>query len=280
MGRRENLAARDNLAALTIGGLARESSRMPKTQELKSYADRERAIGWWVDRCGTERVMAFNVMKIRAARERLMAGRSPGTVNRYLAAASKMWTWGILADLVPQDLRWPKGLKLREPDARSRFLEDEEIDRLLKAAGKARSPTLRAAVLLSIATGLRKGELMRLKWADVDLAAQTLRVLLSKTGKRRAVHLPSSAVTALKELKAAPLVGVHVFVTEEGKPIWQGWLERRWQLIRAEAKLDDFRWHDLRHPPHRFSRRTARACPRSAASSVIDHRPPRSATRI
>jgi integrase len=243
----ELIAARGNLASLDVAGLAREYLNDPRTRELKSFTDRERSILWWADRCGSERVMEFSVMSIRAARELLMIpGRSPATVNRYLAAASKMWTWGILSGLVPQDRAWPKGIKLTEPASRNRYLSDEEIGALIKAAS-AHGATLRAAIIVSVACGLRKGELLRLTWADIDFAASSVRVLISKTGKRRAVHLPSSAAAALRELKRATVVGSHVFLTDEGKPAWQGWIENRWRKIRDEAGLKDFRWHDLRH---------------------------------
>ena len=136
---------------------------------------------------------------------------------------------------------------LPEPDARWRYLSAEELPALLQAA-EARSPVLHAAIVVAIATGVRKGELLRLRWSDVDFERQCVSVLITKNGQPRSVHLPASAVAALQGLKAAPVVSpAHVFLSASGKPMtWQA-LDKLWRGARTAAGLKDFRWHDLRH---------------------------------
>lgn len=237
---------REDVASLTVAELAKEYLADPETIAQKAYHDRKSGVNWWVNHYGAERVMQFNVLKIRAARDRLQPGRANATVNRHLAAMRACWNWGRSAGLVPQDRQWPTRLMLTEPKGRTRFLRDGEISALLKAS-KTQGPTMYAAVLVSIACGLRKSELLRLKWSDVDFEAETLRILLTKNSHPRGVHLPSSASAALKELKKQSVVGTSVFIGGDGEAIGQGWIEYRWRSVMKESGLQNFRWHDLRH---------------------------------
>jgi integrase len=106
-----------------------------------------------------------------------------------------------------------------------------------------------ALVLVSIACGMRKGELLRLKWGDVDFDSQSLRILLTKNSEARSVHLPASAAAALNTLKDSTVLALDawVFITDTGVHVDQGWIEYRWNQVRKDAGLKDFRWHDLRH---------------------------------
>jgi integrase len=101
--------------------------------------------------------------------------------------------------------------------------------------------------MVSLATGLRQGELLRLEWKDIDFDKQTVTVLVSKNTKRRAVHLPEPAVAALKALRKNLVGPRRVFVQEDGEPARKFWLNYRWHQVRTAAGLTDFRWHDLRH---------------------------------
>src|SRR5208282_4061306 len=100
----------------------------------------------------------------------------------------------------------------------------------------------------SIATGLRQGELLRLDWSDLDLQKQHLRVRLSKNDEPRTVHLPESAVQALRALQQSKVRAIGpVYLMPDSSRIKKSTLEARWKIVRRAAKLEDFRWHDLRH---------------------------------
>lgn len=237
---------REDVSRITVAQLAREYLADPETRTLRTVADLEILMAWWVNNYGADRVLNLNVLKLREARERLRPGRAPARVNRYLSAMRACWNWGRASGLIPQDLLWPSRLMLTEPRGRTRFLSDDELTRLLKAA-KAHSAAMYAAILVSLGCGVRQSELLRLKWADVDLEKHRLRVLLSKNNEARSVYLPQSAADALRELKRAPVVGQAVITDERGRPAFKGWIEHRWKAVRSAAKLQDFRWHDLRH---------------------------------
>jgi integrase len=243
---------RRDVGQLTVADLIKEYLDESTTRAQRSFSDTQRLLSWWVNAYGNDRMLEFGVVRVRKARESLEKDRGPATVNRYVGAMRSAWNWGIAAGLIPDSRPWPKRLMLKEPSGRIRFLLDNEIDRLLKAS--EHDVVMQTAIVASIGTGIRQGELLRLEWKDLDLAGDqtksgaALTVRLSKNGQRRAVHLPANVVDALKRLRQQPVVSpVHVFLNFDGRPMRKSLLETRWQKIREAAKLVDFHWHDLRH---------------------------------
>jgi integrase len=95
--------------------------------------------------------------------------RAGATVNRYLATLSHMFTmavkeWRLVATNPVRDIT-----KKKEARGRVRLLSDAERDALLSACANSDWPALHTLVLLAISTGARRGELINLKWDDVDL---------------------------------------------------------------------------------------------------------------
>ena len=238
--------ARRDITQLTIGGLIAEYQADPNVKALKTFeSDIVPLTDWFVNKFGAEKIRDFGELALLDARRRLLTpSRSHSTVNRYLSAMRGAWNWGRGPHkLINKNNTWPDGLMLPEPKGRTRFLSDDEITALLKAAES--DPVLRAAIVTSIVTGLRQGELLALKWSDIDLTRGEVIVRESKNDTQRGVHLAPIAVEALKSLKVTSLT--HPFVNAHGKPLKKSWLEVRWRKIRTAAGLQDFKWHDLRH---------------------------------
>jgi integrase len=144
-----------------------------------------------------------------------------------------------------------------------RCLDRIEIAALLDAA---EDPGLRTLLALSVSTGLRQGESLGLRWADLDLAANMLRVRwqLGRDGKlaepktgqaKREVDLAPSLVSMLREHKLASLhsqPGEYVFAQADGSPLHYRAAVRALEAAAAKANLNPdgvpkLRWHDLRH---------------------------------
>ncbi|MBN8977224.1 MAG: tyrosine-type recombinase/integrase [Rhizobiales bacterium] len=103
-----------------------------------------------------------------------------------------------------------------------------------------------AAIRLLIFTGSRLGEILNLRWAEVDLERGLLFLPDSKTG-RKTVVLAGPAIAVLEQL---PKAGIYVIAgetagAEDEKP--RADLNRPWRAIRRRAGLEDLRLHDLRH---------------------------------
>jgi len=107
---------------------------------------------------------------------------------------------------------------------------------------------LRPAVLLSLNTGLRQGELFALRWGDVNFTEQYLSVrgTDAKSGKTRHVPLNSEIVAVLKLWrKQSPSTNTLVFPGSKGKPLTD--IKTAWTKLLKDAKIEKFRWHDMRH---------------------------------
>jgi integrase len=237
------------MSSMTIQDLINEYFEDPEIEALKSYEGYADLAQFWVENYTNTRILDFSVAILREARDKLINGgkkkRAPATVNRRLSVMRSIWNWGRSVGLIPLGRIWPERLLLPEDNERNRFLTSSELAALLKAAEA--DPLMRAAILVSIATGVRQGELLRLTWADVNFAKKTVTIHLSKNETPRQVHVGAQAIAALKKLKLKKLSPSIVFALEGGKPLKQSWLEVRWRRIRDAAGLVDFKWHDLRH---------------------------------
>lgn len=263
---------REDLTKLTIAGLVDQFREDPENKSLRYFSSLELLLAWWVNDYGATKVLELNVLTLRDARDRLRKGRKPATVNRHLSALRSAWNWGRSAGLVPQDHVWPTRLMLTEDNERQRYLGADELSNLLDVA-RAHSPTMYAAVIVSIACGVRQGELLRLRWSDVDLENQRLRILRTKTDEPRAVYLPQSACDALEALKSDIVAGDDsVFLRPSGEPIDRGHLGHQWDRVRTKAKLKDFKWHDLRHSCASFL--AQKGATLLEIGSVLGHRSP------
>src|SRR5271169_3149811 len=164
-GQRKHGADRTDLPSLTVATLVSEFLADGETKALRYYDSLERLCAWWINELGASKVADIGVLKLRAARDKLKAdgARAAGTCNRYLSAFRSCWNWGRTAGLIPQERSWPTRLLLSEPKGRTRFLSDDELSKLLMAA-KKHSSVMHTAIVVSIATGIRQGELLRMRW--------------------------------------------------------------------------------------------------------------------
>jgi len=204
---------------------------------------------------------------------RLAQGLRPATVLRDLANLSGVLSHAVRLGMLPDNpmRRVDKPRLDRTPNVR--FLDPEEEARL-RSALDARDARLRAAresgnfwrrarhrtqlrrltrfgdhmtpaILISLNTGLRRGELLALRWNDINfrLAVLSVQATSAKTGQTRHVPLNEEAIDALKQWRVQnpDVSGIDkVFAaTTSFKTAWSG-------ILKA-AKIKNFRWHDLRH---------------------------------
>jgi integrase len=244
---RDRGAVVPEIGKLTVADLIDRFLEDPNTRALDSYTDTTRLLGFWRQDYGSTKLRVFGPAQVLDGRARLLAGnRKPATVNRYLSWMRRAWNWGRKSGLVDSGAAWPPELLLTENNKRTRFLSDAELAVLLEQAGKL-YPVMRAAIVVSLATGIRQGELLRLEWRDVDFEQKALTIRETKTDTPRSVYLPGAAAAVLEGLKKQKIVGRAVFLDDEGQQLTREDLLYRWERIRTAAKLTDFRWHDLRH---------------------------------
>lgn len=183
---------------------------------------------------------------LRTWRERLSTCYAPGTVRRWMDTFSAVLTFAV------RDLEWlganplHKVRKPPEVPGRTRFLSREELERLLRACQQSRCPYVHLLVVLAVSTGARRQELQQLRWAEVDLERQVLRLMRTKNKTPRSVPVVGHALTLLQQYAAAPhRHQVWVFPRKDGEGGRR--ITRAWYTARRRAGLHDFRFHDLRH---------------------------------
>jgi len=217
----------------------------------------------------------FDFERIKSAR--LKAGIKPATVNRDLSrvrgALSRAVDWGMLASHPLRTVKQAKGAD----DSRVRYLSQEEEaalraaltereatrrrqresgNRWLEERGAAARPVWPAAgftdhllpmTILALNTGMRRGELLGLTWADVNLQACTLKISAGNAKSRKARHLPlnAEALDVLQRWRAQRAGTGLVFPSAGGGRL--GSIKRAWEALCESAGLRDFRFHDLRH---------------------------------
>ncbi|MDA4848624.1 tyrosine-type recombinase/integrase [Hoeflea poritis] len=173
----------------------------------------------------------------------------PYQANRTLGVLSKMFNLAEIWGLRPDGSNPCRHVKKYKEEKRERFLSDAEYKKLGEAlriteAEKSETRSAIDAIWLLMLTGCRLNEIMTLKWSYVDLDAKELRLPDSKTGPKT-VHLGLAAVDLLKNIKK---LEDNDFVITGKKPSSHLTdLQHPWRRIRALAKLDDVRIHDLRH---------------------------------
>ncbi|UHC82751.1 site-specific integrase [Pseudomonas sp. NIBR-H-19] len=207
----------------------------------------------------------------------LQAGNKPATVNRKMGTISGVFTraveWGLV-EVHPMDK--VKALKV-DSKGSVRYLADDESKRL-RAAMDARQDEarterdsantwrlnrgkepmaslmeqqltdhLKPMVLVSLNTGMRRGELFDLNWSAVNFTTKTLTVEgdRTKTGETRHIPMNKETLATLEAWKKQGTGSGFVFPSQTGgrlddvKTAWRGLLER--------AEVTGFRWHDMRH---------------------------------
>jgi integrase len=165
-------------------------------------------------------------------------------VNRYLASLSHVFT------VARREWHWIShnpldGVsKLPESRGRVRYLSDDERRRLLKETAK--DVTLHVFVVVGLSTAARAGELLKLTWPDVDLKEGRMLFRITKNMQPRAVWLHSEVQRLLEARgKVRRLDDNHVFRNPAGKGVYE--YHKPFKAACEAAKLEDFKFHDLRH---------------------------------
>jgi integrase len=196
---------------------------------------------------------------------------TPATVRKIHSTLHKALSQAVSDGMVPRnaaDVKAP-----RPTPEEMRPLSEDEARTFLKAVSQSSERFEALYVLLAISTGLRRGELLGLRWDDVDLERGTLRVgraLVREGGRhtlgetktkrgRRQINLTPRTVNALKahrkkqleaKMKLAGLYKDHglIFASEVGTPVNpENLVHRSFKPLLKKAGLPEIRFHDLRH---------------------------------
>ena len=189
-------------------------------------------------------VAQFDIEKYRAGRmntpTRFKGKRKPSTCNREIAALHRVFQCAVRWKMIR--VNPVSGLEpLEEARGRARFLTKDEARSLLESSPAHLAPIIAVA----LGTGMRKGEILKLKWDDVDFDRRLIyiRQVNAKTGVAR--HVPMSEAVCKVFSSIARNGCVYVFSDGNGKPYRDNRTAFKNALKKAEIR--NFRFHDLRH---------------------------------
>lgn len=193
----------------------------------------------------------------------------PACVNRHLAALKHMFTKAVDWEMVSEDAaKRVKKVKLSpENNRRLRYLSTEECSRLLAACDKHLKPI----VVFALNTGCRRGEILGLKWENVDMKHGFIHLTETKSGKRREIPMNGTVLETLRGIvrrldmpwvfvkseaskrKPAPELASpapeHLSTVHQKKETVGRYqdIKRSFATACRKAGIRDFHFHDLRH---------------------------------
>ena len=188
------------------------------------------------DRFGNKPAGDISVADIQAFYNEIRARASTSTANRHLTLLKSVFNRAIAWELFKGENPAAKITKAKEPPNRLRYLSQAEIQRLLGMCNTKIYPILACALL----TGMRRGEIMNLTWANLDLNQGMIYITQSKSGKPREIPIAAKLRDILADREPGAPAG-KVFNVPDIT------LRRRFDQVLNEAGISGFRFHDLRH---------------------------------
>jgi integrase len=183
-----------------------------------------------------QEITTWQIEKYKARRKEEIR---PASVNRELALLKHMYSkaieWGKCKESPAKKVKLLKG-----EVKRVRFLMPDEIQRLLSNC----ADHLKPIVTVALHTGMRKGELLGLKWDQVNFDQGIISLLDTKNHERRDLPMNETIKATLSELEKEKK-GPSVFCKEDGETFAN--VRRSFETALKKSGIKDFRFHDLRH---------------------------------
>ena len=214
-------------------------------------------LNWWKDEIGGLTLNKVTPARLVECRVKLKTEigskgktkgktRSGSTVNRYIAAlstafgvATKEWQW-------IKENPFSRIRREKEPDGRTRFLSPDERIALLDACKESPCENLYLITLLALSTGMRRSEILTLKWDHVSFERNSITLLKTKNGETRVVPLVGLAKNSLlAHGKIRNLINPFVFSGDNNSHA--NFPRKAWETALKKAEITDFTFHDTRH---------------------------------
>jgi integrase len=244
----------------------------PRTKPRLAPAWAERVKSWCLDAVlspafGTTKLSGFRKDAVQAWAAGRIAQVSASTFNKELWTLKNICksavAWGYMKG-TPTD-----GVKrVKESKGRVRYLTADERAALLRDA----NDTLRLYILAALHTGARRGELVRLRWKDVDFRSGTLTFRDTKTGDSRAVPLTATLRETLHKLTRP--IDLEAPVLPQRDPLV---LTRGFTRLVDRLEFKNLTFHDLRHDA--ASTLAMAGVPLRTISEILGHRDMRMTSR-
>ena len=211
---------------------------------------------------GQAKVGGISSLMVSSYIDRCRQHVKPSTISRRLGLLRHIFNvaideWGYPITNPVSKVKIPKSA-----EAPLRRIRDEHLKELDKIF-RERQSVMRWIVIFGLETAMRRGEIVNLKWEDVDRSKNTARISESKCGRVRYVPLTPRAIECLESV---PAQSEYVFNTTTSA------IASAWKRIRIKAGARNVRFHDLRHEA--ISRFFEKGLTIPEVASISGHRTP------
>lgn len=238
--KRKKAAKGETINDLAIAYVARHAK-----VHKKSWKDDERRINKYIlPLWGNLKVVNIKRADVAALHGKIGA-QHPYEANRVLELLSKVFKlarrWGYLEE---NAINPASDIDRYREEKRDRWVKPEELPRLIEAMDKEPNLYARAALWLYLLTGVRRSEILKAHWNDIDWDSREIRLPDTKSGRTHYVPLSEVALSLLHKL---PRVDSNPYVLPgqiPGQHLVN--IDKPWQRVRKAAGIEDVRLHDLR----------------------------------
>ena len=225
---------------LTLGDLLKRYRAENKHRLKKDWKNEEYKIGYILkDTISDTNCLRLSTRHLSEFRERRLMSVTGSTFNKDLSFISSVIQsaindWGIYFPSNP--CRSMKREKESKP--RTRVLEDNEQTELLEACALVNNIYLKPMVQFSIETAIRQGELLKIRYGNINFRNRTLLLTDTKNGEDRTIPLSEKAFLILQS-QPRQFDG-RVF------PLTRNQVKHFWKQALKKTNTKGLRWHDLR----------------------------------
>jgi len=210
-----------------------------KSAKIKGYL-----IGQLVNTFGSLPLRRFNTALVEQLQtDSMNRGLKNNSCNKVLNVLKHMFTKAVEWEMVESETlkRIRKVKLLRDDGKRLRYLSREECQALINNC----DTHLKPIVITGLNTGMRKGEILSLKWDNVDLRHGFILLDVTKNGERREIPINGTLKATLQGITRRLDVPYVFFDQNIGKAYQD--VKRSFKTALKKAKIHDFHFHDLRH---------------------------------
>ena len=224
---------------------------------MKDYRNQLARVNFWCEIFGDRFMTDLDVFDIREYIDGMIDDGIRGTtINRKKAVLSSVFKFALSRGYIDANIIRDVVVE-NDTKQRDRVLSADERQRLLKACQESHWDKLYLLVLMAMSTGARKGELLKLRWCDIDLKNCSTYLADTKNGEAKELHFPPAVMDELKRLQA---VGSGL-IFAGGNPTEPMDFRKAWSKALKVAdisekdtlnpdgsvKLEKFTFHCLRH---------------------------------